>query len=234
MKKLTIVVLVVLFPTLLFSQKINYGFSVGMSTAKWRGDADLFAYDLANEMNKIDGISGFSFTNKSRLGIAIGAFAEVPLTKSFFFQPELAYSQKGTKFSGNGYVYSYKVEEKIIMQTDYINLSTLAKFYLSDGKTKPYLIAGPGVGYLVRSKMKVVATVAGESESDSEKMEGLKKFDANIIMGAGFIISSLKLDIRYQLGLAQVFDNENGSGYEMKNGGFTFNLVYMLNTKNGK
>jgi hypothetical protein len=227
MKNIILIVLVALVPILSIGQGLKYGMSLGVSLNKWHGDADKFAADLAYEMNHISSASGFSFSNKSRAGISIGIFADVPIQKSFSIQPELCYVQKGTKFKGQGQMLGYTVEETLIMQTDYLDLAVLAKLKLGQGQYKPYLIAGPGVGYLVRSKMKVKVSVAGESESDSEKMEDFKKMDAKICVGGGFrVLDTVGLEVRYQFGLVPVLEDESSDAYSLKNGGFVLNMVF--------
>lgn len=92
MKK-SIIIVAFLLPVLLIGQEVRYGLAIGMSSAKWHGDADEFASDLAYEMDLVDGVSNFSFRNKSRYGVSLGVFADVPIKNSFSLQPELSYTQ---------------------------------------------------------------------------------------------------------------------------------------------
>lgn len=218
----------------LISQDVKTGLSIGISSGRWLGDSDQFAKDLSNEMNKEDGFSGFLFNNKSRIGFSLGILVDCQVKKAFSIQPEIYFIQKGAKFSGSGNItvddgwdsYTFAVEEDIIIQTDYIDLLVLAKYYLSKSSVKPYLLAGPGIGYLISSKMKVKVTIEDESDSQSEKYEGFKKIDANFSFGAGLdFVETIRLDIRYQFGLIPVLKDEHSDGYNLRNGVLAFNLI---------
>jgi hypothetical protein len=226
------IILIVLLPFLIKGQEIKSGLSIGLNSAKWIGDADLFADEVADGMNMEEGFNGFSFDNKSRIGFSLGFIVDCPVIKAFSIQPELYFIQKGTKLKGDGYItvndgwnnYTFNVEEDLIMQTNYIDLLVLPKYNLSEGKVKPYILAGPGVGYLVTSKMKVKVKIEDESDSDSEDYEGFKNFDFNFNFGFGFDFSgSIRLDARYQLGIISILDD--GSGYDLRNSGIAVNLV---------
>lgn len=234
MKKLIVVVSFLLIPFMLLCQDKKSGMSFGVNLGKWRGDADQFAKDLTNEINQEPGFSGFSFTNKPRVGFSMGFFIDYPIVNSFSIQPELNFIFKGTKLSSDGLVtiqdgyeqFTFEVTEDVIMQTNYLDLLVLAKYNLSKGKVKPYILAGPGVSYLVTSKMKIKVTVEDESETDSEKYEGFKNMDASINVGFGLELSkSLRIDARYQFGLVSIFQDQYSDGYNILNGGLAFNLV---------
>jgi len=233
MKKKLIISILLIIPFFSISQDISYGCSAGLNMAKWTGDANKFANDLSNEINLYDEFSEFSFSNKSRIGFVFGFFIDFKIKESFSIQPEIQYVQKGTKFSGNGSITmsnsTFRVKEVLVMQTDYIDLLVLAKFDLAKNNIKPYFIAGPGVSYLVSSKMKVKVTIENESDSDHEDYEGFKKVDANFNFGIGFdFAKTIRSDIRYQLGLSSIFKDEYSDGYEMKNRGLTFNLAVVF------
>lgn len=235
MKTKLIMLLLVLIPFISMGQEKKSGLFIGLNMAKWIGDADKFATDLSNGMNQNEGFSGFSFKNRSRVGFAIGFFIDYQIKESLSIQPEIQYIQKGTKFSGSGRItiddgyscISYHIDADMIMRTDYLELLVLAKYNLSKRNVKPYIIAGPGVGYLIVSKMKVKVTVQGsDSDSDTEKYDGFQRVEASLAIGGGFDFSeSIRFDIRYQFGLIPVLKDEYDDGFKMRNGGFAINLV---------
>lgn len=235
MKKISILLLVCLYlPFFISGQEVKTGLSIGINSAKWVGDADQFANELGMTMNMIEGMSGFSFDNKFRIGFSIGLIVDYQVKKAFSIQPELYYIQKGAKLEGDGLItvddgwdyYTYTVEENLTMQTDYVDLLLLAKYNLSEGNVKPYIIAGPGLGYMVTSKMKVKVNVDGDSDSDSEKYDDFKDFDAHLNFGFGLDFSStIRLDARYQLGIISILNDDTTSGYDLRNGGIAVNLV---------
>ncbi|MCD4772302.1 MAG: PorT family protein [Bacteroidales bacterium] len=234
MKSKIIILLVVLIPFFVISQEIHYGLSVGFNMAKYLGDADKFANDLSNELNQIEDFSDFSFENKSRTGFGIGFFIDYQINKSLSIQPEIQYIQKGTNFSGDGIIsvddgynnYTFRVQEDMIMQIDYVDLNVLAKYLFGTENIKPYLIAGPGISYLVSSRMKVKVKIEDESDSESEKYDGFKNLDVNFNLGVGLdFAETLRADIRYQFGFIPVLKDEYDDGFKMQNGGFAINLV---------
>ncbi|GAB1451548.1 hypothetical protein MASR2M47_16040 [Draconibacterium sp.] len=215
------------FPLFLLSQEKHYGISVGVNFSKWGGDEDLFAQELSNEMNLQDGFSGFDFSPEMRTGINLAFFIEYPIKNSLTIQPELSYSQKGVKFKGTGsygdYYDNYSTQVDMVYQTDYADLVVLAKYYFTNGNTKPYIFAGPGAGFLVKSTIKVDATVEGESNSDSSDIDMDQKFDANLNVGGGLNFSDqVRLELRYCRGLISIFDDND---YKLNNSVISINLI---------
>jgi len=239
MKNILIIILAILIPAGLLAQekKKKSGMTMGVNLAKWNGDADLFAKDLSDAINMEPGFSSFSFSNESRVGFVLGFFIEYPVLNSFSIQPELSFIQKGTKFAGNGRYtyddgwesYTFDVEEDMIMQTNYLDLLALAKYNLANGKVIPYLLLGPGISYMVTSKMKVKVTIDGESESDSQKYKNFNKVDANVNLGFGLeFYKKARLEVRYQFGLVPILQDEYSDGYIMRNSGLAFNFVIVF------
>ena len=184
------------------SQKSVQGFTMGVNLGNWIGDDKLFAEELAYSVNLAMGSSDFTFASTSRIGFSMGMFLDYHLGKSLSVQPELLFSQKGAKFSGTGTMeYDgdyYSTEEDLIIQLDYIDLVLLAKYAFGNGNTRPYIVAGPGVGYLVTSKMKVHVTVEGESDTETTEVEGYRTIDPYVNAGVGLDFSkSLRIEFRY-------------------------------------
>jgi outer membrane immunogenic protein len=211
-------------PLFAVCQEKQGGLSVGLNFGKWTGDDDVFAHSLASEMNMQEGFSGFNFDSKSRTGFSMGFFYDFPINKSLSIQPEISYSQKGAKFSGNGrfndYYNSYSVKSDVVMRLEYIDVVVLGKYSLVEGDVKPYFVAGLGFGYLISSQIKVSATVDGQSDSNSTKMDGFQKMDAHFDFGVGLdLFESIRLELRYALGLTSVSKEE-----DLKNGVISVNL----------
>ena len=216
--KAKLLILLLVIPLFALCQEKQAGLSVGLNFGKWLGDDDVFAEALAEEMNVQEGFSGFSFDSKSRTGFSMGFFYDFPIKKSISIQPEISYSQKGAKFSGDGdfdyYGDSYSVKSDVVMRLDYLDVVVLAKYSLAESGVKPFFVAGLGFGYLLSSQMKVKVTVDGESDTNSSKMDGFQNMDAHLNFGAGIDFSeSIRLDLRYALGLTSVFKDE-----DLKNG----------------
>jgi hypothetical protein len=230
MKKVLLLTLLILFPMTLISQKSVQGFTMGVNLGNWIGDDNLFADELASGINIAMGSTDFTFTSTTRIGFSMGMFLDYRLGKSLSVQPELLYSQKGAKFSGTGTVEFdgdyYSSEEDLIVQLDYIDLVLLAKYAFGKGNIRPYVVAGPGVGYLVTSKMKAIATVEGETDTESSKAEGFREFDTYVNAGAGLdFAKSLRIEFRYYYFFNTVSSEDSYEAFTIYNSVKAINLV---------
>ena len=228
-----VLAIALMLPALTFSQKTRFGMTMGMNFATWQGDDDQFATDLGQGMSTVEGFNDFNFTDKSRLGYNFGFFALIPVGKSLYLQPEITYIQKGTKISGNGEITvnsgwsnnTYTVKEWLTMQSDYIDINLLARYYLNQNGVRAYISGGPGIAVLARSKMKVKAEVDGESDVDTQDYDFFKSTDLNLNVAAGLEFSeSLNIEVRYQRGLTGIFENESDNAYSVRNSGVIINL----------
>ena len=149
------------------------------------------------------------------LGFNGGVFSTIKLVRNFAIQPELLYSQMGSKVSYNDYIGDNK---KLLMT--YVNVSMLAKFH----PCKPFaLLAGPQIGFL-NSATSQLAITNGPSNDFSRLV---KKNDFSAILGTEFKLSDiLFLSARYQIGMANVSNSTDGG--TDKNNCFTFTIDLLL------
>lgn len=228
-----VIAFLLLFPVLTFSQKARFGMTMGLNFATWQGDDDKFATDLGQGMSTYNGFSNFNFNDKSRLGYNFGFFVMLPVDKLLYIQPEITYIQKGTKISGSGIFTdnsgwssnTYSVKEWLTMQSDYIDINLLAKYYLSQNGVRPFILGGPGIAVLARSKMKVKAEIDGESDVDTQDYDYFKSTDLNLNVAAGLEFNeSLNIELRYQRGFTGIFETAADNPYAVYNSGIIFNL----------
>jgi len=147
---------------------------------------------------------GFSFeeTSDSKLGFALGVYAVVPFHPMFAFQPELMFVQKGgtetDEFFGDEF------ETKITL--NYLDVPLLLRFNVPiQGNVQPYLVAGPTIGFLLS------ATVSDDDDSEDFSDE-LSSLNYGLSIGAGVGIDQFNVDLRYEFGLADISDSDNGFG----------------------
>lgn len=145
-----------------------------------------------------------NFSTEFKPGLNAGIFVDVPLAEQLSFAPELMFSQKGYKRSGNsllGGPHEYSVT------TNFIEVPILAKI---NPTSKFSIYAGPQVSFLVSTKEKFTsgsATYENTIRNDNEK---LKKSLVGGVIGIGLgITSQLSLQARYALDFQK--NNENGS-----------------------
>lgn len=230
MKNRLIVILLLMLPSALSGQSAKAGISFGANSANWSGDDVLFAEDLAYAMFETLGSSDFRFTSASRIGFNAGFMVDYKLAKFLSIQPEVTYSQKGAKFTGTGTLEFegdyYPIETDMVWQLDYVDLMLLVRLSLTRSNIKPYIIGGPGAGYLVYSKLNVKVSVDGETDTDSSDAEMFNKWDYHVNAGCGFDFSgSARLEFRYY----HFFNSsikETESEYKLFNSVKSINLIF--------
>lgn len=119
---------------------------------------------------------------KNRTGFHGGAFALIKLTK-IGIQPEIIFSQQGSKFTFDGQDYKSNFS--------YVNIPVMLKLYLVAGLN---LQAGPQFGFLTSAKV------------DGDDVKDLyKKSDVSVGLGAGWDLPfGLTVDARYNLGISKI------------------------------
>lgn len=145
-------------------------------------------------------ISGGDFD--TRTGFVVGGFAKFDIPDSpLAIQPEALYSQQGGESNGNE------------IRLDYLKVPVLFKFGLSSsGTVEPNLFAGPYAALRLIAEQEGGAggLFGGSSniESQTESVDYGADFGAGIDIDVGNSIFTM--DVRYSLGLADVFQDESG------------------------
>ncbi|MBO0932378.1 porin family protein [Fibrella aquatilis] len=89
-------------------------------------------------------------------------FLEVPLSERVSFRPEVAFVQKGFLLregtSLNLGILDIPIGARVAYQIQSIQTPLLLKVNLSDGPVKPYIFAGPAVGYAFDGRIRTRAT----------------------------------------------------------------------------
>jgi hypothetical protein len=192
MKKLIVVAMLAFAASTAFAQvEVALGLKAGPNFAKVNTDEDP------------------GETIKSRTGFHGGAFALIKLTK-IGIQPEILFSQQGTKFTYSG---SPDVESNF----SYVNIPIILKLYLAAGLN---LQVGPQFGFLTSAKLK-----SGSSEADIK--DQLKGSDLSAAFGAGWDLPfGLTIDARYNLGLSKI--NDKSAPADAKNQVIQLSLGYKI------
>jgi hypothetical protein len=163
---------------------------------------------------RLNALGIVSVNSQSKIGLNVGAFAEVELSDKLVLQPELAYSSLGGKvsdfdiFEGGG---------TTLTNLDYIVLPLLLKYKASNFS----IGVGPQLGFLISAKEKV-GTVSENTKEFYKSTELSGLFNADYTIGENFVIGA-----RYQLGLSNILVTEGDFlGVSGKNGGFQILLGY--------
>jgi hypothetical protein len=152
-------------------------------------------------------------TYKNRTGFHGGAFALFKLTK-IGIQPELLFSQQGSKVEING--------TDLESNFNYINVPIILKLYLAAGLN---LQVGPQLGFVSKAEVESFVNGASGSTTKTDVKDQLKGQDLSLALGAGWDLPfGLTLDARYNLGLSKV--NDSAGSEAAKNQVFQVSLGY--------
>lgn len=208
MKKISVLlsVLFALSMVLPANAQINLGVLGGLNLAKINVDPPMEEIELSN-----------------RIGIGIGVVLDTSISKNFKLRVEPMYLQKGVEFETDeapgGVNYQFK--------SAYLEIPVMIKYTFDAKKIKPYLIAGPTIGFCLSAKK----NISWDSQHrDIDIKEGTESVDIGLGFGAGLNVpigsNSIFLEARYVFGLTNV--NEEPTDPEVKNKGIQIFAGYMF------
>jgi cellobiose-specific phosphotransferase system component IIB len=152
---------------------------------------------------------------KSKVGLAAGAFVEIPVVSQLSVQPEVMYVMKGAKVDSSLVDAKYKI--------DVLEIPVLLKWKFSteSAKVVPSVFVGPSIGFKLSAKEVV--------EDKSADIQNIKSTDFGLVFGAGVEFSKFTVDARYDLGLTNLNNADNKDDYSVKNAAFLLCVGYKFN-----
>ncbi len=187
MKKMTLVFLAIGLSVSLFAQETQTS-SETKPTPKFGLKAGLNLTNLY--VNDVD-------DENIKPGLSIGAYAKIPVTKHFSFQPEVLYSMKGAQVNYNNLLYSGKYRFNL----NYLEVPLAAVINVAKNFN---IQAGPYAAFLLSAKVQDVddnGNITGATELDKDDFESI---DYGVFAGAAFDISNVTLGARYTYGLNEI------------------------------
>lgn len=212
--------------------------SLGFSQSKFglRGGLNLASVseDLSGSQTiDVDGIPiEVNFEKSKYTSYSIGGVAEFWLNPAFALQINALYNQKGVKIKGDvnttvveqGSSINVKADADETLKLSYLSFPLLGKFAFGQANVKPFVMAGPEIGFLLSAKDKTKATVEAEAlgekvgpitvDEEEDIKELFKTFEFAINFGAGVMIPLGNVDAfidgQYSLGLTKL-DKEGES-----------------------
>ncbi|WP_160137736.1 porin family protein [Chryseobacterium sp. c4a] len=188
--------------------------------------------------------SDYSFSNgyqnndeKLKVGFNAGVFVNIPVAEKFSVQPELLFSQLGSKSEiRNKTSYGNQtstMEANYKTNLNYIVLPLMVQYNILP---QLYVEAGPEFGLLLGGKVKGDMTITersgnytfSESGNFSEKidMDQFNRFNFGIGIGAGYYFTpQFGVTARFVAGLTDVIKNSN-SDYKSRNNAFQVGVAY--------
>lgn len=141
---------------------------------------------------------------ESKIGFVFGGFVSYEVNDAFCIQPEVLFTMKGTKMSGQGY--------EVSQNLNYIEIPILAKLNIAmDGNAQPNLFFGPAVGLNLSATYKIESDY-GDDDGD---IEDVAPMDIGIIFGGGVEFGNILIDARYDMGLTSIDDSSEN--FKVKN-----------------
>ena len=143
-----------------------------------------------------------SATTSSLTGFGIGGVLDLALSENISLCFEPMYLQKGAK---------EEIEEEVTtidasIKLNYIEIPVFLKILLGSSDTKPYIMAGPTIGFLMSANMEVSAMGMSMEVDIKDFMESI---DYGVSFGGGISFAmgnnSFFIEGRYTIGLADVF-----------------------------
>jgi opacity protein-like surface antigen len=157
-----------------------------------------------------------NFDTEGKVGFNAGVTADIPLTQSVSFTPEVLFSQKGYKQTGNNFEFS--------RTTNFIDIPILASVRLASTLD---LVVGPQVSFLMSTKNKLESGSTTIETSYDDESDNFKKSLLGGVIGARYGITE-NIDIHGRYALDFQKNNENGTANtpEFKNQVWSFGLGY--------
>jgi Outer membrane protein beta-barrel domain len=179
----------------------NYGQDNGSSNENKTDFRDKLQFGVkigVNNSNVYDS-KGDAFNTDSKFGLAAGAFVAIPIGKYIGIQPEILFSQRGFKATGNllGFKYDFT------RTTSYIDIPLLFAFKPSEFIT---VLAGPQYSFLIKREDVFNNSVITSDQVTEIKNTNLRK---NTLAFTGGIDINLKHII---LGARAGWDLQNNNG----------------------
>ena len=158
---------------------------------------------------------------KSKAGFSGGVFMNLPVSEQFSIQPEVMYSQLGSKVTnkysttvaGN----TYQATSTAKLNLDYITIPVMFQFRATPAF---YLEAGPEFGFLVSAKSKNTVSNGNGSGSDTNELnkDNFNGFNFGLGLGLGFdITKNFGVNARYTAGFSDVTKPESDPSTDAKN-----------------
>lgn len=168
----------------------------------------------------------------------------------FSVMPEISFTRKGSKEVYDTH-FTIRLRSETETKIDYIEVPVLLKFQVGKGRVKPFMLAGPSIGYAIGGRFSNTTMIQDPFPTGSMKYSSRKgtvefgeapsgphenelyidnRFDWGLQAGAGLLLFDRAiLDIRYAIGLKDLYDPDPSRVRVMspgKNRVFMFSVGY--------
>lgn len=225
--------------------------SIGISQVKLGVRGGL---NLANVSEDLGGTETFDFeglplqitlVQSNRTTFNAGGFLEYWFSPMFALQINLLYNQKGFLIEGNlnetiieqGIPINITLDAEETVKLSYLSFPILAKVAFGESNFKPFLIAGPEIGFLLSAKDQAKVSAKAEAmgqtvgpitiEEEEDIKEFIESFEFALDFGGGLSYSfgniEIFADFIYSLGITKI-NKEYFADEDIKNQNIMINL----------
>jgi Outer membrane protein beta-barrel domain len=181
---------------------------------------------------------------KSKVGLTIGAFADISISDALVFRPGLNFIQKGGKFTETQTFFGITTKYESTRTSNYLELPLNVVYKIAVGGGNVFVGAGPSIGYGLSGKDKAKATTGNttQEQSASIKFDGkdnntvndnkshLKALDLGGNFMAGYQLgNNIFAKLSYTIGFSNINPDNNST---TKNKGFGFTVGYIFGGSN--
>lgn len=129
-----------------------------------------------------------------KAGGAVGGFVNIGINDMASIQPEILYSMKGGKASG---------DETGQINLNFVEIPILVRANVkSGGRARPFVVAGPSVGFRTKAELQ-------EGDRKEDFKDEVEKVDVGVIVGAGVAVGRATVEARYNLGLKNIAKDDS-------------------------
>jgi hypothetical protein len=178
---------------------------------------------------------------KIKLGSHVGVFVTIPVAEKFSIQPELLFSQMGSKTEqqytyaslSDGYLvkreFSYKTNLNYLVLPVMVQYNILPKLYVEAGPEFGYLLGGKSEGDLkTEDTFGGSVTIRNESFSNKIPMELYNRFNVGIGIGAGYYFTqNFGVTARFSAGITDLF-KDNFYENKIRNNALQIGVAYQF------
>jgi len=189
--------------------QVTYGVQAGTSIANWQGDA------LQSLNNAVDLTNGY-ITTKTKTGIMVGGYINIPVSDVVSFEPGIQYAQKGYAMKGDLKIDALKflgANAAAKVESHYIDVPLAIHAALVKGLQ---VYAGPQISYLAKSNLHLTTSVLGISllNKKLDLTNNFNRIDMGLIGGVAYAFDNgLNIKAGYDYGLAKLDKNDNFKAY---------------------
>ncbi len=164
-------------------------------------DQPQFGLKIGTNYSNVYDAQGEEFHADPKIGLAAGAFVAIPIGTYIGIQPEILYSQKGFKATGNILSSTYTFTRT----TSYIDVPILFALKPSEFIT---ILAGPQYSYLIKQRDVFVSSATSFEQEQEFKNDNIRKNTLCFLGGIDITIKQIVLGAR----VGWDIQNNNGDG----------------------